>query len=93
MNRRQADLRQAATPLERTFSLAETAEHFGCGVWQVQQLVALGIRYGRKLHPTRGGLYPTFKVSHKCRRIPESAIERHKRHMAKVHDGITEVAA
>ena len=74
-------------PLETTYSPAEVAKHFGCTVWQIQQLIRLGLRHGRKLHPTRGGLAPTFKTSHKCRRIPESAIERHKQHMARVHDG------
>jgi len=68
--------------LEPTFSVAEVAAHFGCGRWQVQQLVHLGRVHGQALHPTRGGLWPTFKPSHKSRRIPLSAIERHKRHMA-----------
>lgn len=72
--------------LEPTFSIAEVAQHFGQEVWQINQLVRLGRRHGVKLHPTRGGLYPTFKPSHKSRRIPRSAIERHLAHMAKVHD-------
>lgn len=72
--------------LEPTYSIEEIATHLGCEKWQVNQLVRLGIRHGAKLHPTRGGLYPTFKASHKSRRIPLSAIERHKRHMSAVHD-------
>jgi hypothetical protein len=75
--------------LEPTYSIAEVAAHLGCQVWQVNQLVRLGIKHGSALHPTRGGLYPTFKPSAKSRRIPLSAIERHKQHMAKVHDGVT----
>ena len=51
--------------------------HFKCSVWQVDKL----IRDGRR-KPYRGGLYPTFKTSHKCRVIPVSAIERHKRFMS-----------
>jgi hypothetical protein len=74
--------------LEATFSVDEVAEHLGCGKWQVQELVRLGRIHGQALHPSRGGLHPTFKPSHKSRRIPLSAIERHKRHMARVHDGV-----
>ncbi len=74
--------------LEPTYSLAEVAAHFGQSKRQIAELVELGRTYGQKLHPTRGGLYPTFKPSHKSRRIPLSAIERHNRHMAKVHDGV-----
>jgi hypothetical protein len=81
--------RAAVARLEPTVSLAEVAAHFGCGLWQVSQLVRLGQKYGERLHPSRGGLWPTFKVSHKCRRVPISAIERHKRHM----DGATGRAA
>jgi hypothetical protein len=74
--------------LEPTYSIEEVAAHLGCQVWQVNQLVRLGLKHGQSLHPTRGGFHPTFKPSHKSRRIPLSAIERHKRHMAKVHDGV-----
>lgn len=72
--------------LEPTYSPAEVARHFGCSRWQVNELVQLGRRMGRELHPRRGGLWPTFRVSHKCRRIPLSAIERHKTHMARVQE-------
>ena len=71
------DLGQAVTPLEATYSREEVAEHFGCTVWQVDEL----IRKGRR-KPYRGGLADTFKPSHKSRRIPLSSIERHKRYMA-----------
>lgn len=74
--------------LEPTYSLEEAASHFGQSKRQMADLVELGRRHGIALHPTRGGFYPTFKPSHKSRRIPLSAIERHKRHMARVHDGI-----
>lgn len=73
--------------LEPTYSLDEVACHFGQSKRQIAELVELGRRHGQALHATRGGLYPTFKPSHKSRRIPLSAIERHKRHMARVHDG------
>jgi transposase len=73
--------------LEPTYSLEEVATHFGLSKRKIAELVELGRRHGQALHPTRGGLYPTFKPSHKSRRIPLSAIERHKRHMARVHDG------
>jgi hypothetical protein len=74
--------------LEPTYSLEETAERFGCTVWQVNELVQLGKKHGAKLHATRGGLWPTFKPSHKCRRVPLSAIQRHEAHMARVHDHV-----
>lgn len=73
--------------LEPTYSLDEVAAHLGCSKRQVAQLVELGIQHGQALHPTRGGFFPTFKPSHKSRRIPLSALERHLRHMARVHDG------
>jgi hypothetical protein len=75
------DMAPAREQLEPTYSVQEVAEHFGCSEWQVHQLITLGRLHKQRLHPTRGGLYPTFRVSHKCRRIPRSAIERHKRHM------------
>lgn len=85
-----SDIEQLARTafLEPTYSLAEVAEHFGCSKDQVLKLVQFGVVHGPKLHPTRGGLYPTFKPSHKSRRIPLSAIERHKAHMARVHDHV-----
>lgn len=70
--------------LEPTFSLEETANHLGCGRTTVAALVKLGKCYKAKLHPQRGGLWPTFKVSHKIRRVPLSAIDRHKQHMARL---------
>lgn len=73
------------TRLEPTFSIKETGLHLGLGDRAVRDLVALGQEYGVRLHPTRGGLWPTFKAGHKCRRITLAAIERHKRHQAKLH--------
>lgn len=67
--------------LEPTFSIDEVASHFGCTKWAVNQLVRYGRAFGARLHPTRGGLWPTFKATHKSRRIPLSAIERHKARM------------
>jgi len=84
VSRSELDRIFARETLEPTVSIAEVAEHFGCSGWQVSQLVRLGLRYGAALHPTRGGLFPTFKVSHRCRRISLSAIARHKAAMAGV---------
>lgn len=75
---------KSTASLEVTFSLNDTAKHLGCGRTTVSDLVKLGKTYKEKLHPMRGGLWPTFKVSHKNRRVPLSAIDRHKRHMAKL---------
>lgn len=72
--------------LEPTYSIDEVCARFGCEKTQVHALINLGKRFGRALDPLRGGLYPTFKPSHKSRRIPLSAIERHEAHMARVHD-------
>jgi hypothetical protein len=66
---------------EPTYSVAEVALRWGCGVWAVHQLVRLGRTHGKQLHPRRGGLWPTFKALHKGRQIPLSAIERHEAFM------------
>lgn len=78
---RRSDLRPARAVLEPTFSPAEVGEHLGLGHNAVAELIAFGRKYGAKLHPSRGGLYPTFRGA-KLRRIPLSAIDRHKRHMS-----------
>ncbi len=83
MRRAGFQVKSTAT-LEETFSLAEAAKHLGCGRTAVAELVKLGKVYRAKLHPSRGGLWPTFKVSHKNRRVPLSAIDRHKQHMARI---------
>jgi transposase len=88
MRRLRPDLRESREPLEPTYSVGEVAEHFGCGIVQVYRLIGYGRKYRSRLHPTRGGLWPTFKVSHKCRRIPLSAIERHKRRMAQLEGSV-----
>jgi len=77
---------RANLSLEPTFSPEEVGKHLGLGATAVQELVNYGLKYKAHLHPTRGGLYPTFKGA-KLRRIPLSAIERHKRHMARL-DGV-----
>jgi len=77
---KRADLRGSAV-LEPTFSPAEVGAHLGLGHNAVAELIAFGRKFGAKLHPTRGGLYPTFRGA-KLRRIPVSALDRHKRHMA-----------
>ncbi len=83
------DLTGRASPaLEPTYSPEQVAEHFGVTVRQVRKLVALGQQYRSKLHPTRGGLWPTFRPSHKVRRITLTAIERHKRHMERAQASV-----
>ena len=81
----------SALQLEPTFSPDEVGAHLGLCPRAVAELISFGLTYGNKLHPTRGGLYPTFKGA-KLRRIPLSAIDRHKRHMARVN-GETEPPA
>ena len=78
------DLRPSALALEPTFSPEETGAHLGIGATATAELIALGKQFGRELHPTRGGLFPTF-LSGKHRRIPLSAIDRHKRHIARAN--------
>lgn len=77
------DFRQAAAPLEATYSLAEVREHLGIGETALHELLYLGKRC-KGVHPLKGGLFPTFKLSHKKRRVPASAIERHKAHMLRL---------
>lgn len=77
------DLRPCGLALEPTFSPAEVGAHLGLGITQMAELIGFGKSYGAKLHPMRGGLHPTF-LSGKHRRIPLSAIDRHKRHIARL---------
>jgi hypothetical protein len=70
--------------LEPTFSLAETGKYLGIGNTAMHELIKFGESYGAKLHPARGGLYPTYKGP-RHRRIPLSAIQRHLRHMARLN--------
>jgi hypothetical protein len=86
---RGANLAPAAFRLEPTFSLTEVGAHLGLGHSAVAELVSFGLKYGAKLHPQRGGLWPTFKGA-KARRVPLSAIERHKRHMSRL-DGVQDL--
>jgi hypothetical protein len=86
---KRVDLHQAAAALEPTFSPGEVGEFLGLKRTAVFGLIRLGRQY-RGLHPTRGGLYPTFHPTHKTRRIPRSAIERHLRHMARLAGESTE---
>jgi len=78
------DLNPSALRPEPTFSPKEIGAHLGIGHNAVSELIQFGRKYGPKLHPTRGGLYPTFKGA-KHRRIPLSALDRHKRHMARIN--------
>jgi hypothetical protein len=65
--------------LESTCSMAEARAHMGIGETQLHALIFLGKKFCG-LHPLKGGIYPTFKLSHKNRRIPISAIQQHEQH-------------
>lgn len=69
--------------IEPRYTLQQTRQLLGCGGTRLKELLKLGREYGPKLHPTKGGLWPTYKLSHKCRMVPASAIERHTRHQAR----------
>jgi hypothetical protein len=86
MPRKRVDLAPAASGLglEPTFSPAEAGAHLGLGHNAVAELIAFGRSYGSALHPERGGLWPTF-LSGRHRRIPLSALDRHKRHLARLN--------
>jgi hypothetical protein len=51
----------------------------GIGETELHKLLNLGRKF-KGLHPLKGGLYPTFKLSHKNRRVPVGAIARHLNH-------------
>lgn len=53
-----------------TYSRAFAAHYFGVSLATVDRWIALG---------SRGGLYPTIKLSHKVRRVKGSAILRRER--------------
>lgn len=74
--------------IEPMLSLAQVRERLGCGITRMHELINLGLRH-QGLHPTLGGLWPTFKLSHKCRRVPLGAIVRHEEHMLRLEvDGM-----
>ena len=75
------DLAAGAVHLEATFSPAEVGLLLGLKARAVSELVRIG-RERRGVHPRRGGLWPTFKASHKSRRIPARAIDSHLRALA-----------
>ncbi|MDR1281320.1 MAG: hypothetical protein LBK99_10935 [Opitutaceae bacterium] len=77
------NLKPGASRLPPTFSLREVGEFLGIRNTVLMELVQFGRTYGAKLHPQRGGLYPTFTTGQK-RRVPLEAINRHLRHMARV---------
>lgn len=85
------DLKPSGLELEPTFSPAQVGKHLGLGRTAVFELMDLG-RQHKGCHPRRGGLWPTFKATHKSRRIPLSAIERHKQHLAKL-EGVRHLPA
>lgn len=70
-------------PLERTYSVAEVMAFFGLGERKVRYLLALGRKF-EGCHPMKGGLWPTFKASHKNVRILDTAIRRHLDHLERL---------
>ena len=81
--KRRVDMSQAPEPLEATYSRDEVMAHLGCKATQLWTLMQLG-KHFRGCHPLKGGLWPWFRVSHKCVRITRSAIEGHKRHLQRL---------
>lgn len=79
--RRRCDLGQAKERLEATYSTADAMIHLGICKTKLHELLKLGKKFCG-CHPLKGGLFPTYKVSHRNRRIPIGAIERHLAHMA-----------
>ena len=70
--------------LEPTFSAAQVGAHLGLSRSGVHVLRCLGDQYGRDLHPSRGGLWPSFLGGSRTRRFPLGAVERHKSHLARL---------
>lgn len=70
-------------PLERTYSLPQVRELLGVGRTRLHELLKIG-QAQKGLHPTRGGLWPTYKISWKSRRVPEGAIHRYLEHMQRL---------
>lgn len=73
----------AAPALDPTYSPAEVAAAWGLSLRTIEELVRLG-RVHRGLHPTRGGLWPTYRPTHRSRRIPAAAMARHLAHMERL---------
>lgn len=82
MRRKRIDLGQApaSEQLERTYSREEVMTHLGIEKDKLHELLQLGRKH-HGCHPLKGGLWEWFKVSHKCVRITQSAIAKHKAHM------------
>lgn len=77
--------RSSGPALEPTYSRAEVMAHLGVQKSKLWDLCELGRRH-RGCHPTKGGIYPVFRVSHCVLRIPAGAIERHKSHMMRLQE-------
>jgi len=73
--------------LDPTYSAAEVGAHLGLSRSEIHRLRVLGEQFGRELHPSRGGLWPSFHAGSRRRRYPLAAIERHKQHHERLdHD-------
>ncbi len=83
MRRAGYDLGREGPALEVTYSTAAVKRHFGIGKTKLHELLALGRKF-KGCHPLRGGLYPTFLVTPRSRRIPLGAIEQHKAHLQRL---------
>lgn len=73
--------------LETTYSADEVGAHLGITRGTVWALQVLGENFGHELHPSRGGLWGSFKTGHRTRRFPASSVEAHKAHLLRLeHD-------
>ncbi len=70
--------------LEETFSAAQVGAHLGLSRSAVDLLRIEGATWGRDLHPSRGGLWPSFRTGERRRRFSAAAVEAHKRHLARL---------
>jgi hypothetical protein len=73
----------ARSTLAATHSTADVMIHLGIGRTMLHELIFLGRRH-KGCHPLKGGLWPTFKVSHRNRRISDAALRAHLAHMERL---------
>ena len=71
--------------MKPTISTEEARAQLGIGETELCRLIWLGKKF-RGLHPTQGGLYPTYKLSHKNRRITIEAIHAHMEHKRRLEE-------
>ena len=85
MMRQQPAIRPSSlvAPLEPMYSLADTCAQLGVSKMELHSLLYLGRKFSGP-HPTKGGIFPSYKLSHKNRRVPAGAIMRHMQHMLRL---------